>query len=155
MKKKLKLLNLMKMQTLSDLNALYNFQDTVILCEIFENRAGSMNKKFKFNPAKCSSASTLSGATHTHVCQAIISFPTNIEIERTKQLDAINSIKNKKRKNHQRDDPKEVDELLEDLEGLKNTKMIYEFHPQDTATVKALGVKKQDIAKPSTRFFCR
>ena len=80
MKKKLKLLNLMKMQTLSDLNALYNFQDSIILCEIFENRAGSMNKKFKFNPAKCSSASTLSGATHTHVCKAIISFPTNIEI---------------------------------------------------------------------------
>ena len=29
--------NLMKMQTLSELNALYNFQDTIILFEIFEN----------------------------------------------------------------------------------------------------------------------
>ena len=31
--------------------------------------------------------------------------------------------------------------------------MIYEFHPQHTATIKVLSVKKQDIAKPSTRFF--
>ena len=45
----IKLFNLMKMQTLSDLNALYNFQDTIILCEIFENRTESRNEKFKFN----------------------------------------------------------------------------------------------------------
>ena len=66
--------NLMKMQTLSDLNALYNFQDTIIICEIFENR------KFKFNSRKCSSASTLSGAIHRDMSKVIISFPTKIEI---------------------------------------------------------------------------
>ena len=49
------------MQILSDLNALYNFQDTLILCEIFENRAKSMYQKFKFNPRKRSAASTSSG----------------------------------------------------------------------------------------------
>ena len=52
------------MPNLSDLNALYNFQDTIILAETFENRTQSMQEKFKFNPRKCSSASTLSGAIH-------------------------------------------------------------------------------------------
>ena len=31
--------------------------------------------------------------------------------------------------------------------------MIYKFHPQHTAATKALAVKKNDIIKPSTRFF--
>ena len=75
-----KLFNHMKMQTLSDLNAFYNFQDTIILCEVIENRAKNMNEKFKFNLRKCSSASTRSGAIHRDVSKAIISFPTNIEI---------------------------------------------------------------------------
>ena len=57
-----KLFSLMKMSNLSDLNALYNFQDTIILAEIFENRASIMHQKFNYNPLKCSSASTLSRA---------------------------------------------------------------------------------------------
>ena len=68
------------MQTLSDLNALYNFPDTIILCKIFENRAKNMQQKFKFNPRKCSSASTLGGAIHRDMSKVIISFPTKIEI---------------------------------------------------------------------------
>ena len=68
------------METLSDLDALYNFQGTIILCEIFENRAENMQKKFKFNPRKCSSASTLSGAIHRDMSKVIISFPTKVEI---------------------------------------------------------------------------
>ena len=75
-----KLFNLTKMKTLSDLNALYNFQDTIILCEIFENRAENMNQKFKFNPRKWSPASRLSGAIHRYMSKVIISFPTNIKI---------------------------------------------------------------------------
>ena len=68
------------MQNVSDLNALYNFQDTIILCEIFENRAEKMLQKFKFNPRKCSSASTLSGAIQRYMSKAIICFPTKVEI---------------------------------------------------------------------------
>ena len=68
------------MQNVSDLNALYNFQDTIILCEIFENRAENMLQKFKFNPRKCSSASTLSGAIQRYMSKAILCFPTKVEI---------------------------------------------------------------------------
>ena len=72
--KMLKLLfNLLKTEILSDLNALYNFQDTITLCEIFENRAENMQQKFKFNPRKCSYASTLSGAIHRDMSEVIIS----------------------------------------------------------------------------------
>ena len=40
---------LLQMRNLDDLNNLYNFQDTIILCEIFETRAQFLNHKFKFN----------------------------------------------------------------------------------------------------------
>ena len=68
------------MSNLSDLNALYNFQDTIILAEIFENRASIMHQKFGYNPLRCSSASTLSGTIQRHVSKGIISFPTNADI---------------------------------------------------------------------------
>ena len=61
------------MEILSDLNALYNFQDTIALCEIFENRAENLQQKFKFNPRKCSYASTLSGAIQGDMSKVIIS----------------------------------------------------------------------------------
>ena len=70
----------MKMSNLSDLNALYNFQDTIILTEIFENRSTIMHEKFKYNPRKCSSPSTLSGAIQRDMSKVIISFPTNADI---------------------------------------------------------------------------
>ena len=75
-----KLFNLLKMCTLSDLNALYNFQDTIILTGIFENKTENMQQKFKFIPRKCSSASTLSGAIQRDMCKAIISLPTNTDV---------------------------------------------------------------------------
>ena len=55
-----KLYTFLKMRNLGDLNNLYNIQDTIILCEIFESRAQFLNDKFKFNPRTCNSAS-LSG----------------------------------------------------------------------------------------------
>ena len=41
---------LLKMRNLGDLNNLYTFQDTIILCEIFESRSKFLSKKLKFNP---------------------------------------------------------------------------------------------------------
>ena len=67
----------------------------------------------------------------------------SFELEKRKKLDSILSARNKKRKNHQRDNPKEVDVLIGDLEKSKSTKMIYEFHPQQTVTIKTLAVKKK------------
>ena len=68
------------MCTLSDLNALYNFQDTIILTGIFENKTENMQQKFKFIPRKCSSASTLSGAIQRDMSKVIISLPTNTDL---------------------------------------------------------------------------
>ena len=68
------------MCTLSDLNALYNFQDTIILTGIFENKTENMQQKFKFIPRKRSSASTLSGAIQRDMSKVIISLPTNTDL---------------------------------------------------------------------------
>ena len=54
----------LRLRKLSNLNDIYNFQDTIILCEIFENRAKDMIKKIPYNPRKCPSASSLSGCIH-------------------------------------------------------------------------------------------
>ena len=48
----------MKLNDLGELNKSYNFQDTIILCEIFEQRSMHLQKLFKYNPRKCNSASS-------------------------------------------------------------------------------------------------
>ena len=52
----------------------------MILCEIFENRPENMFQKFKFDPHKCSSASTSSGSIHRDMSKVMILYPTNSEI---------------------------------------------------------------------------
>ena len=47
----------LKIRGTSDLNDLYNAQDVILLCEIFENRVQIMYEKFMYNPRKISSAS--------------------------------------------------------------------------------------------------
>ena len=70
----------LSLNKLSELNDIYNFQDTMILSEIFENRASEMSKRFPCNPRKCTSTSTLSSCIHRYLSKAIISFPTNSKI---------------------------------------------------------------------------
>ena len=43
----------MKLKNLGELNKIYNFQDTIILCEIFEKQSDYLQKLFKYNPSKC------------------------------------------------------------------------------------------------------
>ena len=69
----------MSFKKLSDLNNIYNFQDAIILCKIFENRAREMAKKFSYSPRKCTSASTLSGCIHRYLSKVIISFLASAE----------------------------------------------------------------------------
>ena len=64
----------------SELNDICNFQDTIITCKIFENRAREMMQKFPYNPRKCALASLLSGCIHRFLLKAIISLPTQDEI---------------------------------------------------------------------------
>ena len=54
----------MKLKNLGELNKLYNFQDIIILYEIFENRSSQLQKLFKYNSRKCNSASFFSGCLH-------------------------------------------------------------------------------------------
>ena len=69
----------MKMENLGKLNMLYNFQDAIILCEIFESRATCLNKNFKFNPRKCNSANFFSGHVHRDKSKCIIWFQIDAE----------------------------------------------------------------------------
>ena len=59
-----KLWKLLRLEKLSDLNDLYNFQDTIILCEIFENRASEMMYNFPINRTNLAR----SAAVFTNIC---------------------------------------------------------------------------------------
>ena len=67
----------MQMRNLRDLNALYNFQDTIILYEIFESRSTFLNNKFKFNPINFNSASSFSSCVQKDKSKRITALPTN------------------------------------------------------------------------------
>ena len=71
--------NILKLETLGDLNRIYNFQDTAILCEIFESRSALFQKLFKYNPKKCNSASSFSGCVHRLKSKCRIVLQTNAE----------------------------------------------------------------------------
>ena len=70
---------LLRLKTLGDMNRIYNFQDTRILCEIFEQRASLLEKLYKFNPRKRNSASSFSGTVHQNKSKCNIVMPTNAE----------------------------------------------------------------------------
>ena len=72
----------LRLKTLGDLNRIYNFQDTAILCEIFEERATLLQKLFKFNAKKCNSASSFSGCVQRLKSKCCIALPTDAEIVR-------------------------------------------------------------------------
>ena len=55
---------LLNLQTLGELNKYYNIQDTLFLCEIFEQWSDILQHLFKFNPRKRNSASAFSGYVH-------------------------------------------------------------------------------------------
>ena len=69
----------LKLENLGELNKLYNFQDTIILCENFESRAAHLQKIFKFNAQKCNSASSFSGTVHRDKSKCFIALHTNSE----------------------------------------------------------------------------
>ena len=67
----------MRLKNLGDMNMIYNFQDTLILCEIFEQRSVLLQELFKFNPRKCNSASSFSGYVHRNKSKCNIAIPTD------------------------------------------------------------------------------
>ena len=69
----------MKLENLGELNIIYSFQYTIVLCEIFESRATYLQKMFKFNPRKCNSASSFNGCVHRDKSKCLIALPTDVE----------------------------------------------------------------------------
>ena len=51
-------------------------KDTIILCEIFEQRS-RLQEIFKFNPRKCNSASSFSSCVHRDKSKCCIALPTD------------------------------------------------------------------------------
>ena len=60
-----------------NLNKIFNFQGTIILCEIFEQKSKQLQKLFKYNPRKCDSASSFSGCAHRDQSKCLIGLPTD------------------------------------------------------------------------------
>ena len=67
----------MNLSNLLELNQIYNFQDTIILCEIFEQQSEMLKNIFEFNPRKCNSASSFSGYVNRNKNKCCIAFPTD------------------------------------------------------------------------------
>ena len=72
-----KLFKLLRLETLGDMNKIYNIQDTLILCEIFEQRSALLQNLFKFNPRKCNSASSFLGYVQKNKSKCNIVLPTD------------------------------------------------------------------------------
>ena len=77
-----KFFTILRLKTLGDLNRIYNFQDTAILCKIFESRSALLQKLFKYNAKKCNSTSSFSGCVHRLKSKCKIVLPTDAEIVR-------------------------------------------------------------------------
>ena len=58
---------------------MYNFQDNVILVEIFERRSTELQKIFRCNPRKCNSANSFSGCVHRDRSKCLITLQTGAE----------------------------------------------------------------------------
>ena len=72
---------LMKLENLGELNKIYNFQDTIILCEIFEQRSVLLKQIFKYN-LQCNSASSFCGCLHRMKSKSSIALSTDAEFIR-------------------------------------------------------------------------
>ena len=73
---------IMNFENLGELNKIYNCQDTIILCEIFEQLSDQLQKLFIYNPRQCTSASYFSGCAQRHQSKCCIALPTDTEYVR-------------------------------------------------------------------------
>ena len=69
----------MKLKNLGQLNKIYNFQDSIIICEIFEQRSEHLQKLLKYNPRQCNSTSSFGGCVHRDKSKCLIALPTDAE----------------------------------------------------------------------------
>ena len=69
----------MKLKNLGEFNKIYNFQDALIICEIFEQRSEHLQKLFNYNPQKCNPTSSFNGCVHRNKSKCLIALPTDAE----------------------------------------------------------------------------
>ena len=69
----------MKLENLGELNKICNFQDTITFCENFDQCSERLQKRFKYNPRKCNSASLFSGCVHRDKIEFLVVLPTDTE----------------------------------------------------------------------------
>ena len=69
----------LKLKDLGELNKISNFQDTIMLCKIFEQRSCCVQEIFKYNLRKCNSASSFSGCVQREKSKCCIALPTDAE----------------------------------------------------------------------------
>lgn len=79
----------LKLQNVGERNHIYNFQDTIILCEIFEQRSLRLQQIFKFNPKKCNCASSFNRCVHRNKSKCCIALPTDAEYVRVFEITLI------------------------------------------------------------------
>ena len=70
---------IMDFENLVEFNKIYNFQDAIILCEIFEQRSNRLRKMFIYNLRKCNSISSFSGCAQRDQSKCSIALPTDAE----------------------------------------------------------------------------
>ena len=70
----------MRLKDLGELNKIYNFQDTIIFCEIFEKRSTLLQTLFKFNPKRCNSASSFSGCVHRDKSKCVMALQQKLNM---------------------------------------------------------------------------
>ena len=70
---------IMNFENLGELNKIYNFQHTIILCELFKQRSDRLQTRFKYNPRKCNCASSFSGSAQRSQSKWNIALPTDAE----------------------------------------------------------------------------
>ena len=69
----------MDFENLDEINKIYNFQGTIILCEVFEQHFEQLQKLFNYNPWKCNSASSFNGCAQRDQSKCSIAVPTDAE----------------------------------------------------------------------------
>ena len=69
-----------KVENIRGFKSNLQYQDTAILCEIFEERSSLLQKLFKYNERKCNSASAFSACIQRLKSKCSIALPTNAEI---------------------------------------------------------------------------
>lgn len=69
----------LKRRNIRGMNDLYNFQNMIILCLIFESRVSLINEKYKFYPRSCNSVSTFGSCLQSNLSKVIIALPAGAE----------------------------------------------------------------------------